>query len=158
MLAEVVYRAVGVKHRRVVFSAAAIRCWPGTPSSFLGEVHGNLAGLNDFALAGLAFEELMGKSKQSHTTFTVDADLAAVFLTTHQSCQQSKVIAGDSNPPAPREKSTRLQAHHRRDAVGEVLDDFTRQLDAVVYIPFPRWPYAFQRGDLEVGTESPFEA
>ena len=164
--AEVVYRAAGVKHCRVVFSAAVQSdVGQGRLRHLLGKVHGNLAGLNDFALAGLALEKLDGQVEivAHHLLDVVDADLAGGVLdklVNHVLGQiQGDRLAVQAGLRHERNQRAFKFTHVGRDAVREVLDDLTRQLDAVgVHLLFQDGHARFQRGDLEVGTESPLEA
>ena len=164
--AEVVHRATGVQHRRVVLSAA-VQSNVGERGlgHLLGEVHGNLAGLNDFALAGLALEELDGQVEviAHHFLDVVDAHFAGGVLdelVDHVLGQiQGDRLAVQACLRHERNQCTFQFTHVGCDAVGEVFDDLTRQLDAVgVHLLFQDGHASLQRGNLEVGAESPLEA
>jgi len=164
--AEVVHRATSVEHRRVVLSAA-VQSDVGERrlGHLLGEVHGNLSGLNDFALSGLALEELDGQVEvvAHHLLDVVDADLAGGVLdklVDHVLGQiQGDRFAVQACLRHERNQRAFELTHVGRDAVGEVLDDLTRQLDAVgVHLLFQDGHARFQRGNLEVGAEPPLKA
>ena len=164
--AQVVDRPARMQHGGVVL-ASTVQSDVGQRrfGHLLCEVHRNLAGLDNFALAGLALKQLDGQVEvvAHHFLDVVNADFPCGVLdklVNHVLRQiQGDGLAVQAGLGHQRNEGALQLTHVGRDAVRQVLDDFPWKLNAVgVHLLFQDGHPGFQRRHLEVCTQSPLEA
>ena len=164
--AQVVDRTAGVENRSVVL-ATAVQTNVGqrTLGHLLGEVHGDLTRLNDLTLARLGLEQLDGQVEviAHHFLDVVDADFAGRVLDKLVNHLLGEVerdgLAVQAALRDQADERTFQFANVRIDRVGEVLHDFTGQLDAIgVHLLFEDGHPGLEARHLNICTESPLES
>ena len=164
--AEVVDRSACVEHGGVILaSTVQSDVGQGRFGHLLGEVHGDLTGLNDFALPGFALEKFDGQVEvvAHHFLDVVNADLSCgVFdkLVDHMLGQvQCDGFAVQACLSDQGNQCSFQFTHVGGDAVSQVFNDFSGQFNAVgVHLLLQDGHARFKRWHLEVRTQTPLEA